>query len=109
LSGTAKLSLERRTTNTSEGTWYEVGLGACGYNDTDSDPIVAISAEIYGSGGYCNQWVEITNTDNGKTASGQVRDKCPSCDSGSLDMSFSLFEQLSTLDTGRIPISWYFT
>jgi hypothetical protein len=38
-----------------KGTWYEVGLGACGYDDTDSESIVAISAQIYGSGGYCNQ------------------------------------------------------
>ncbi|OJA10225.1 hypothetical protein AZE42_11607 [Rhizopogon vesiculosus] len=109
LNGTTKVSLERRTTYTGEGTWYEVGTGACGYTDTDSDLVVAVSSDIYDAGAYCNQWVEITNTDNGQTASGQVRDECSSCASGSLDMSPSLFEELSTLDTGVIPISWYFT
>ncbi|KAG0700443.1 RlpA-like double-psi beta-barrel-protein domain-containing protein-containing protein [Suillus ampliporus] len=108
LSGTATVSLEKRVTHTGEGTWFEVGDGACGYEDTDSDPVVAISAQIYGSGGNCNQWIEITNTDNGQTAYGQTRDECESCDSGSLDMSPSLFEELSTLDTGEIPISWHF-
>ena len=38
-----------------QGTWYEVGLGACGYTDSDSDYVVAISHDIYGSGGNCNQ------------------------------------------------------
>ncbi|KAJ8597479.1 barwin-like endoglucanase [Rhizopogon salebrosus TDB-379] len=106
--GVVTAPLKRQSTYTGQGTWYEVGLGACGYDDTDSESIVAISAQIYGSGGYCNQTVYITNTDNGQTATGEVRDECESCDSGSLDMSPSLFEQLSTLDTGVIPISWYF-
>ncbi|KAG1822569.1 RlpA-like double-psi beta-barrel-protein domain-containing protein-containing protein [Suillus subaureus] len=91
-----------------KGTWFETGTGACGYTDSDDDPIVAISAEIYGSGGNCNQWIHITNTDNGQTAYGKTRDECESCGSGSLDMSPGLFEELSTLDTGEIPISWHF-
>lgn len=108
LDETAKISLEKRTSHTGEGTWFEVGTGACGYTDTDSDPIVAISAKIYGSGGNCNQWIHITNTDNGQSAYGKTRDECESCGSGSLDMSPGLFEELSTLDTGEIPISWHF-
>ncbi|KAG2123347.1 RlpA-like double-psi beta-barrel-protein domain-containing protein-containing protein [Suillus cothurnatus] len=108
LDGTATMSLEKRITHTGEGTWFEVGTGACGYTDTDDDPIVAISTGIYGDGGNCNQWIYITNTDNGQSAYGKTRDECESCDSGSLDMSPSLFEELSTLDTGEIPISWHF-
>lgn len=38
-----------------QGTWFDVGLGACGDYDTNSDKIVAISSHIYGSGGNCNQ------------------------------------------------------
>ncbi|KAG1765916.1 RlpA-like double-psi beta-barrel-protein domain-containing protein-containing protein [Suillus occidentalis] len=91
-------SLAKRTTHSGKGTWFEVGTGACGYTDTDDDPIVAISAEIYGSGGNCNQWIHITNTDNGYSAYGRTRDECESCGSTSL----------ATLDTGEIPISWHF-
>ena len=63
--------------------------------NTNSDPIVALSASMYGSGGYCGQvgvlscsisaphpvpqWVCVTNTATGKTAYGMTRDKCPSC------------------------------
>ncbi|GBE77842.1 hypothetical protein SCP_0107240 [Sparassis crispa] len=57
-------------------TWYEVGLGACGYTDKDSDPIVAISYIIYGSGGSCGQWMHITNTVNGIGQYGLTYDEC---------------------------------
>ena len=38
-----------------QATWFHPDVGACGYTDGDSDPIVAISHLIYGSGGNCNQ------------------------------------------------------
>ncbi|KAG0705741.1 hypothetical protein DFH29DRAFT_262965 [Suillus ampliporus] len=72
-SGTATVSHENRVICTGEGTWRsEAGsTGACRYTDTDSDPasVVAISAQIYGTGGNCNQ-IDINNTENGKIAYG---------------------------------------
>ncbi|KII86657.1 hypothetical protein PLICRDRAFT_113446 [Plicaturopsis crispa FD-325 SS-3] len=100
--------LDKRTTHSGRGTWFDVGLGNCGYTDQNSDPILAISTDIYGSGGNCNQWVHITNLANGKSAWGKTRDSCPSCGSGDLDMSPSLFQQLGSLDTGVLSISWHF-
>ena len=38
-----------------KGTYFNVGLGACGEFDTDDDAIVAISADLYGDGSYCNR------------------------------------------------------
>ena len=38
-----------------QGTWFDVGLGACGKYNVNSDKIVAISSAIYGSGGNCEQ------------------------------------------------------
>ena len=40
---------------TGRGTWFNVGLGACGKTNVDSDKIIAISADIYGNGGYCGK------------------------------------------------------
>ncbi|KAG1747139.1 uncharacterized protein EDB91DRAFT_1048860, partial [Suillus paluster] len=102
---------------------FEFGYGACGYTDEDSKLIIAISSGIFGTGGHCSQvgyllfpqcgrWIGfislIPNTDNGNSAYGKTRDKCESCSSTILDMSPGLFEQLSTLNTGEIPISWVF-
>lgn len=38
-----------------QGTFFNVGLGACGKNNVNSDHIVAISSAIFGSGGNCEQ------------------------------------------------------
>ncbi|KAH9851528.1 riboflavin aldehyde-forming enzyme [Lenzites betulinus] len=100
--------LEKRA-RTGRGTWFEVGLGACGKTNKDSDKIIAISSNIYNSGAHCDKKVKITNTANGKTATATVRDECPGCSSNDIDMSPSLFEELGDLDTGVLAVSWYFT
>ncbi|RDX50289.1 hypothetical protein OH76DRAFT_467221 [Lentinus brumalis] len=102
------INLEKRVTHTGRGTWFDVGLGACGKTNVNSDKIVAISSAIYGSGGNCEQWMHITNTANGKSAYGLVRDECPGCGAGDIDMSPSLFEELGSLDTGVLKVSWHY-
>nr|GAT60102.1 predicted protein [Mycena chlorophos] len=106
------LALERRVTHVGRGTWYNPSdnEGNCGYWDSDSSPVVAISLARYdaNNGANCNQWIQITNTANGKVAYGKTRDSCVSCDTSSLDMSPSLFEELAPLSTGEITISWHF-
>lgn len=37
-----------------QGTWFSVGLGACGKTNKDSDKIIAVSSSIYGNGKYCD-------------------------------------------------------
>ncbi|KAI0057887.1 riboflavin-aldehyde forming enzyme [Artomyces pyxidatus] len=86
------------------GTWFDVGLGACGLYNVDSDFIVALATPDYAGGAHCNQMITITA--NGQTASAQVRDECPSCNSGSIDMSPGLFQQFASLDVGVVEVSW---
>ncbi|KAJ7147138.1 RlpA-like double-psi beta-barrel-protein domain-containing protein-containing protein [Mycena crocata] len=109
---TTLVELDKRVTHTGRGTWYHsnVGTGNCGYKDSDSSPVVAISKARYDAnrGANCNQWIQITNKANGKVAYGKTRDSCESCDTSSLDMSPGLFQKLSTLSTGEITISWHF-
>ncbi|KAI9001246.1 RlpA-like double-psi beta-barrel-protein domain-containing protein-containing protein [Trametes punicea] len=102
-------NLEKRVTHSGRGTFFNVGLGACGKENKNSDLIVAISSQIFGSGGNCEQFMQITNTENGKTAFGLVRDECPGCGAGDIDMSPSLFQALgASLDQGVIKVSWHF-
>lgn len=105
------VDVEKRQTYTGRGTWFHPGEGNCGQWNTDNDPIVAISLSRYNSnnGANCNQWLKITNTANGNTASAYVRDSCPGCGWNDLDMSPSLFSQLADLSVGELQISWYFT
>ncbi|PCH42885.1 hypothetical protein WOLCODRAFT_73999 [Wolfiporia cocos MD-104 SS10] len=70
--------LDKWVTHEGWATWYDAGLSACRYTDSDSNYIVAISHDIYGSGGNCNQWIAITW--NGATHYGKTRDECEACD-----------------------------
>ncbi|WVO12573.1 hypothetical protein L204_100177 [Cryptococcus depauperatus] len=97
-------------------TYYAVGLGACGNTNSDSEMVVALNADQYGSiasglSSACGKTVTITNTQNGNQATATVVDKCPGCALGSLDMSPTLFGKLSNdnLGQGVFPISWDFS
>ncbi|TCD63216.1 hypothetical protein EIP91_005828 [Steccherinum ochraceum] len=105
-------TLEKRATQFGQATWFNVGLGACGEMDVNSDLVVALTPAFFGPGfpgPRCNQGVTIRNTQNGQVAHGVVRDKCPGCAASGLDLSPALFLQLTpSLDTGVIPIAWFF-
>ncbi|KAI0824593.1 RlpA-like double-psi beta-barrel-protein domain-containing protein-containing protein [Trametes gibbosa] len=101
--------LAKRVTHSGRGTFFNVGLGACGKHNVDSDHIVALSSSVFGSGGNCDQFMQITNNKNGKKAFGLVRDQCLGCGAGDIDMSPSLFQALgASLDEGVISVSWHF-
>lgn len=94
-------------------TYYDVGMGACGFDDSgldDTDYIVAISHLVMGtqSNGnpYCNQHVTIEA--NGKTIKAVIRDKCMGCAAGDVDVSKAAFKALyGDLEGGRLPAKWY--
>jgi hypothetical protein len=94
-------------------TYYAVGLGACGEDDSGADQtknIVAISSSIMtGSNGDPSCGRTITIESNGKSVTATVRDKCPSCERGSIDVSEKVYLELwGSLDTGRMPVKWQF-
>ncbi|CAE6414766.1 unnamed protein product [Rhizoctonia solani] len=72
-------TFDKRVTHVGRATWFHAGLGNCGYWDNDDAPIVAVSTAMYKQGGNCNQWVELTNTENGKKVYAKMRDSCPPC------------------------------
>lgn len=87
-------------------TFYDAGLGACGKTNSNSDFIVALNANQFGSGGYCFQTITIIV--NGKTASAQITDECMGCPYGGLDFSRGLFEYFASESAGVLTGSWYF-
>lgn len=54
-----------------------------------------MNAAQYDSGSWCGKSITITNTELGKSTTATVVDQCPGCAYGSLDMSQSLFSDLS--------------
>ncbi|CDR88422.1 uncharacterized protein SPSC_04249 [Sporisorium scitamineum] len=97
---------EKRAGGQGQATYFyqDGNSGSCGQVHSDSTPLVAINSDQM-SNALCGQTVWIQG--NGKTISAVVADTCPTCNWGSLDLSTGAFEQLSDLDAGVVPITWY--
>lgn len=95
-----------------DGTYYDTGLGACGITSTDSDYIVAISHVLFdavstgnpNTNPLCGKKIRAYR--GSKSVEVTVVDRCPGCDSGSLDFSPAAFDVLGDEAEGRIPITW---
>ncbi|CAG8572351.1 6104_t:CDS:1 [Ambispora gerdemannii] len=112
---TLPLSLEKRQLYTGQGTYYNPGLGACGQYDDDNSAIVALAAPDFDAetpngnpnrNRLCNRYIRIYY--NNRSVEGMVRDRCPECSSGDVDMSPAMFDNLANRNLGRISISWQF-
>ncbi|CAO1620072.1 unnamed protein product [Parajaminaea phylloscopi] len=94
-------------------TYYNTGLGACGWTNKDSDYIVALPVGVWNKLGgtksngniVCGKKIKVSNG-NGKTIEVEVTDQCPSCDDSHLDLSPSAFSALGDQSQGVIKISW---
>ncbi|KAI8366087.1 RlpA-like double-psi beta-barrel-protein domain-containing protein-containing protein, partial [Radiomyces spectabilis] len=95
------------------GTYYGVGFGSCGKKDTDDEMIVAVNQPQMHNGANpntnprCGKQVFIRGIHGSATA--RVEDTCPTCPSGNLDMSPTVFQKVcGDLDIGRCSIKWKF-
>ncbi|KAI1432099.1 RlpA-like double-psi beta-barrel-protein domain-containing protein-containing protein [Xylaria sp. CBS 124048] len=87
---------------TGDMTYYEPGLGACGQTNSASQNVVALSPAQYS--GSCGKTITITK--NGRSAQAKVVDLCPSCASGSIDVSPAVFQSMADLTVGRMTVAW---
>ncbi|PWN36084.1 uncharacterized protein FA14DRAFT_179448 [Meira miltonrushii] len=95
-------------------TYFTPDVGACGWSNTESDFIVAVSAElfqIFGNGisngnPVCGHKIRIFK--NGKSAIATISDECPPCTQGSIDMTPALFKYFEDPDVGRTSVTWQF-
>ncbi|CAM1500794.1 Fc.00g099560.m01.CDS01 [Cosmosporella sp. VM-42] len=95
-------------------TYYAVGLGACGDDDTGADNdlnIVALSHLLMGeqSNGNAMCGKTVTINANGKSTTATVRDKCMGCAENDIDVSEKVYKELwGDLETGRSECTWSF-
>ncbi|KAK4465662.1 RlpA-like double-psi beta-barrel-protein domain-containing protein-containing protein [Cladorrhinum samala] len=93
-------------------TYYNVGLGACGDDDSglgNTHNIVAISSSLMpavGGGDMCGKKISIKGS-NGKQVTATIRDKCPSCPEGGIDVSEKVFKEIvGDLGVGKTEVTW---
>ncbi|KZO95066.1 hypothetical protein CALVIDRAFT_546125 [Calocera viscosa TUFC12733] len=104
--------------HTGQGTYYAVGLGACGITNVASDAIVAVSWELFDNyPGYAGEGSNPNNnpicgkqlqaTYQGVTQTVTVEDRCTGCAMWDLDMSTSVFDQFANEAVGRLDgVTW---
>jgi len=94
-------------------TFYDVGLGSCGWTSAPTDHIVALSTLYMKNGPNPNNnplcGKSITISYEGKQTQAKVVDTCEGCSYSSIDMSDSLFEYFADMSVGRAQgVSWWF-
>lgn len=90
---------------TGKATFFEPGLGACGWQSSASDHIAAIDSAQYAGGSNCGKWATVFHGDSSVRV--KIVDECPTCpSSSSLDLSPAAFSALASQDLGEIDITW---
>ena len=87
-------------------TYYNYGgTGACGTPITEGVAICAMSpADDWKS--HCGKTIEFSNDKGSGTC--EVRDECPECKQGHLDMTLAAFLNVCTIKEGICSIAWNF-
>ncbi|KZT56491.1 hypothetical protein CALCODRAFT_497394 [Calocera cornea HHB12733] len=105
-------------THTGQGTFYAVGLGACGVTNVPTDAIVAVSEKLFdvypgyaGPGSNPNNnpvcGKQLKATYQGVTQTVTVQDRCTGCAMWDLDMSTGVFDKFADEALGRLNgVSW---
>ena len=98
--GGSNLGPARAALSSGRFTYYAPGLGACGVTNTEAELVVALSYvdfDPYTPAGNPNNnslcGKKLRASYNGKSVDVTVADRCPSCASGSLDLSPAAFRK----------------
>lgn len=105
--------------STGDMTYYTIGKGSCGEDDTGKDTtisIVALSVAQMANGEQTSNTNDntlcgktITITANGKSTTATVKDKCQGCADDDIDVSEKVFIDIfGSLDAGRSKVTWSF-
>ncbi|KAI8384341.1 RlpA-like double-psi beta-barrel-protein domain-containing protein-containing protein [Radiomyces spectabilis] len=101
--------LEKRSFS-GDGTFYTVGMGSCGTDDSNEDMVAALNAPQMGSSSNPNNNPNCGRKARVKGPKGSVTvkivDTCPPCKKGDLDLSPAAFAKIADMSEGRVSISW---
>ncbi|KAF8127235.1 hypothetical protein EV363DRAFT_1346232, partial [Boletus edulis] len=79
---------------------------ACG--NAGSNPIVAVSPGLYGSGIRCNQGIIVMNPKTEDAAYARILDECQGCGYFDLNLSNGVFTQIGGTGADTMEIKWYY-
>ena len=94
-------------------TYYDPGLGSCGYSNGNNDNIVALSTEVMQNGDSsnsnpkCGTQISIWSPHSKQAHQATIVDTCPGCAKYDIDVSPALFQLVAPDGDGRVHgIDW---
>ncbi|KDN40270.1 plant expansin [Tilletiaria anomala UBC 951] len=85
-------------------------MGSCGWTNTDSDMIAAVSHTLYdqytttpgnpNNNDLCGKMIDVSY--GGKTVRVKIVDRCEGCQEYDVDLTTTAFSQLADLGVGRL-------
>jgi hypothetical protein len=77
-------------------TFYDYGgIGACGKPITKGMAICALSSSEFAGGKHCGKVLNFRDS-HGRSGSCEIRDECPPCQKGQIDMTLAAFLKVSS-------------
>ncbi|CAO3674557.1 unnamed protein product [Umbelopsis vinacea] len=95
-----------------DATYYSpsAGTNSCGTQASDSEMMAALNVAQMSNGANpnanpnCGKQVSIKGPKGSVTVT--IKDTCPGCSSGDLDLSPAAFDKIADQSQGRVPITW---
>ncbi len=95
-----------------DASFYEVGRGACGKSNNNTELVAAISHVVFDSAPsastlsnkFCGQKVKVTN--GKKSVVVTIVDRCASCAKEDIALSPAAYKKIASMDSGKVPVQW---
>ena len=95
-----------------DASFYEVGFGACGKTNNNTQLVAAISHVVFDSvpsastisNKFCGQKVKVTN--GKKSVIVTIVDRCASCAKDDIALSPAAYKKIASMDSGKVPVQW---
>lgn len=101
-------------TYTGDITHYDVGMGSCGWTNSNDEAIVAIPHGMMNNGAnpnlnpLCGKYITISYA--GAEHQAKIVDTCGGCDGSSIDLSPTLFTAVAPSGDGRVSdVEWWYS
>lgn len=94
-------------------TYYNPGLGSCGYTNTGTEMVCAVSHILFDAASTSSNpndnplcGLRLRLRRDGKSVDVKIVDRCVGCAVTDLDVSPAVFEKVATLAQGRVSVKW---
>ena len=95
-----------------DASFYNVGFGACGKTNDNTQLVAAISKAVFDSvpsastisNKFCGKKAKIIN--GKKSVVVTVVDRCATCGKEDIALSPAAFKKIASMDAGKVPVKW---